>query len=121
MNEPTRGLVPRLRFHEFREAGEWELRQLSDMLSQHYKKSDGAETVFSVSVDKGLVNQIEYLGRKISASSTDHYNQVLPDDVIYKKSPKGEFSFAVLKQRKLAFLVIVSPLYGVFSPETIGL
>ncbi|MEA3643850.1 MAG: restriction endonuclease subunit S, partial [Lamprobacter sp.] len=28
MNEPTRGLVPRLRFPEFREVGEWEQKQL---------------------------------------------------------------------------------------------
>lgn len=113
--------VPKLRFPEFWDVGEWGKRTFSDMLSEHRCKSTGMEEVFSVSVHKGLVNQIEHLGRSFSASSTDHYNRVHPGDIVYTKSPTGNFPLGIIKQSKLNFSVIVSPLYGVFSPETIAL
>ena len=113
--------VPKLRFPEFQDKGEWKERSLSDVLSEHKQKATGTEEVFSVSVHKGLINQIEHLGRSFSASSTEHYNRVLPGDIVYTKSPTGDFPLGIIKQSKLDFPVIVSPLYGVFSPETIAL
>lgn len=97
---------------------DWEERRLAEVLSEHGLKSIGIEPVFSVSVHKGLVNQIEHLGRSFSAKETDHYNRVLPGDIVYTKSPTGEFPLGIVKQSKLSSDVIVSPLYGVFSPET---
>lgn len=114
-------LVPKLRFSEFRNTGEWNEITLSDVLYEHGNKSTGKEEVYSVSVHKGLVNQIEHLGRSFAAASTDHYNRVLPGDIVYTKSPTGDFPFGIIKQSKIDFSVIVSPLYGVFSPETIVL
>lgn len=111
-------LEPRLRFPEFCGTGRWRQRTLSDLLLEHGCKSTGVEEVFSVSVHKGLINQVEHLGRSFSASSTDHYSRVLPGDIVYTKSPTGEFPFGVIKQSKIDFAVIVSPLYGIFSPET---
>ena len=121
MPERKKIVVPRLRFPEFRNAGEWEVKTLSKVLNEHKRKSTGAEQVFSVSVHKGLVNQIEHLGRSFSATSTDHYNLVWPGDIVYTKSPTGDFPFGIIKQSKLDYSVIVSPLYAVFSPETIAL
>ena len=113
--------TPKLRFPEFRDAGTWRERPFSDVLSEHGEKSTGVEEVFSVSVHKGLINQVEHLGRSFSASSTDHYNRVLPGDVVYTKSPTGDFPFGIIKQSKLDVPVIVSPLYAVFSPQTTAL
>ncbi|HCF94365.1 MAG TPA: restriction endonuclease subunit S [Verrucomicrobia bacterium] len=121
MKKSKRALTPKLRFPEFRDSPGWKERPLSEVLSEHGLKSTGSEQVFSVSVHKGLVNQIKHLGRSFSASSTDHYNRVLPGDVVYTKSPTGNFPLGIVKQSKLEFPVIVSPLYGVFSPETTGL
>ena len=120
-NEKQHALVPRVRFPEFRDKEGWKRRPLSDVLSEHGLKSTGVEQVYSVSVHKGLVNQIEHLGRRFSASSTDHYNLVLPWDIVYTKSPTGDFPLGIIKQNKTASSVIVSPLYGVFSPESIAL
>ena len=114
--ENIQNLVPKLRFPEFLDAGAWKTRTLGDVLVEHGNKSTGVEKVFSVSVHKGLVNQIEHLGRSFSAASTSHYNRVLPGDIVYTKSPTGEFPLGIVKQSKLDFDVIVSPLYGVFSP-----
>jgi len=112
------GLVPELRFPEFLGKKTWADRRLSDVLFEHGTKSEGDEEVFSVSVHKGVINQIEHLGRRFAAATTDHYSRVLPGDVIYTKSPTGDFPFGVIKQSKVSKPVIVSPLYGVFKPET---
>ena len=44
--------------------------------------------VYSVSVHKGLINQIEHLGRSFSAKNTE---LLKPNDIVYTKSPTGEF------------------------------
>jgi type I restriction enzyme S subunit len=102
-------------------SGEWREVRLSDVLHEHGLSSTRAEEVYSVSVHKGLVNQVEHLGRSFSAANTDHYNRVLPGDIVYTKSPTGDFPLGIIKQSKINCEVIVSPLYGVFTPQTYAL
>lgn len=102
-------------------SGAWREVRLSDVLHEHGLSSTGAEEVYSVSVHKGLVNQVEHLGRSFSAANTDHYNRVLPGDIVYTKSPTGDFPLGIIKQSKIDHEVIVSPLYGVFTPQTYAL
>lgn len=97
-------------------SGVWRDVLLSDVLTEHGEASTGAEEVYSVSVHKGLINQIEHLGRSFAAASTDHYNRVLPGDIVYTKSPTGDFPLGIIKQSRVDHPVIVSPLYGVFTP-----
>ena len=111
-------LIPALRFPEFKEDGEWEDLLLSEVLEEHGIKSQGDEDVYSVSVHKGIINQIEHLGRSFAASNTDKYKRVLPGDIVYTKSPTGSFPYGIIKQSKIEYPVIVSPLYGVFTPKT---
>lgn len=99
----------------------WKQRRLGEILHEHKSKSTGNEQVFSVSVSKGLVNQIEHLGRSFSASDTGHYNLVKPGDLVYTKSPTGNFPLGIIKQSRVDHDVLVSPLYGVFTPETFAL
>lgn len=101
--------------------GEWRTVPLSEVLHDHGSKSTGAEEVYSVSVHKGLVNQVEHLGRSFSAANTDHYNRVIPGDIVYTKSPTGDFPLGIIKQSKIDREVIVSPLYGVFTPQSYAL
>jgi type I restriction enzyme S subunit len=98
--------------------GEWREVALGEVLTEHGLQGTGAEEVFSVSVHKGLINQIEHLGRSFAAAETGHYNRVLPGDIVYTKSPTGEFPLGIIKQSKISAEVIVSPLYGVFTPAT---
>ncbi len=97
---------------------EWRDVALGEMLTEHRLQGTGAEEVFSVSVHKGMVNQIEHLGRSFAAAETGHYNRVLPGDIVYTKSPTGDFPLGIIKQSKISQEVIVSPLYGVFAPAT---
>jgi type I restriction enzyme S subunit len=98
--------------------GEWRRVRLGQVLHEHGATSTGAEPVYSVSVHRGLVDQIEHLGRSFAAATTSHYNRVMPGDIVYTKSPTGDFPLGIIKQSKVESNVIVSPLYGVFTPES---
>lgn len=99
----------------------WENVCLSSVLIEHGDKSTGNEKVFSVSVHKGLVDQVEHLGRSFAAANTSNYNRAHYGDVIYTKSPTGNFPLGIVKQSLVKEDVIVSPLYGVFTPKTFEL
>lgn len=96
----------------------WRRFRLSELLYEHGLRSTGAEPVYSVSVHRGLVDQVEHLGRSYAAADTSNYNRVLPGDIVYTKSPTGEFPLGIIKQSQIDREVIVSPLYGVFTPST---
>lgn len=96
----------------------WQTSPLSSVLTEHGQTSTGREEVHSVSVHHGLINQIEHLGRSFAAANTDHYNRVLPGDIVYTKSPTGDFPLGIIKQSRLDKTAIVSPLYGVFTPAS---
>ena len=89
---------------------------LTDLLKEKSDLSTGLEEVFSVSVHKGLVNQIEHLGRSFAAANTDNYNLVKYGYLVYTKSPTGDFPYGIVKQSSIKKDVIVSPLYGIYEP-----
>ena len=97
---------------------DWEDTMLSDILTERKLKSTGKEEVYSVSVAKGLVNQIEHLGRSFAAEDTSKYKVVKPGDVVYTKSPTGDFKWGIVEQSMIDKDVIVSPLYGIFIPKS---
>lgn len=108
-------LTGRVRLGDYTE--QWSRTPLSEVLREHKQRSSGSEEVFSVSVHKGLVNQTEHLGRSFAAVNTDHYNLVNAGDIVYTKSPTGDFPLGIIKRSSAPEPVIVSPLYGVFTPQ----
>ena len=110
-------LVQKLRFQEFKSRPAWSYMPLSAALKEHGRKSDGASEVHSVSFVKGVVPQIEHLGRSFAANDTSHYRLVRPFDVVYTRSPLSAFPLGIVKQYKRSKNAIVSPLYGVFAPR----
>lgn len=112
-------LTGKKRFKGFNK--EWKKSRLRDVLTEHKEVSTGTEEVYSVSVHKGLVNQVEHLGRSFAAKDTSKYNLVKPGDIVYTKSPTGDFPLGIIKQSKTNKDVIVSPLYGVFTPRNMYL
>ncbi len=119
-----KGLMQRLLSGKQRLPGfdrEWKEVRLGEVLHEHKETSSGRETVYSVSVHKGLVNQVEHMGRSFAAVDTSRYNLVKPGDIVYTKSPTGDFPYGIIKQSRLSESVIVSPLYGVFTPVTTSL
>lgn len=98
----------------------WEEKKLKDVLYEHKTKNSTGELreVFSVAKEKGVVNQIEHLGRSFAAASTLHYKVALPGDIIYTKSPTKDFPFGIIKQNLTGRIGLVSPLYVVTTPKT---
>ena len=89
---------------------------LSELLVERNEKNTELFPVHSVSVSEGVINQIDYLGRSFSAADTSHYNVAHRGDIIYTKSPTGEFPFGIVKRNSVETNVSVSPLYGVYKP-----
>lgn len=116
MKDQPKTLTPKLRFPEFRKSGGWKHAPLGSVLSEKGLQSDGKSEVHSVSLTKGVVPQIEHMGRSFSAADTSHYTLVRPFDVIYTKSPLAIFKLGIVKQHRGPHNALVSPLYGVFTP-----
>ena len=94
----------------------WQKTELRKVLQERNEKNVNGYDVCSVSVTQGVVNQIEYLGRSFAAKDTQHYNVVKYGDIVYTKSPTGDFPYGIVKRSNIKSNVAVSPLYGVYKP-----
>lgn len=108
--------VPKIRFPEFSE--NWDLKPLNAAWRVKGKRNyDGLYTkdqVLSVSGEKGVVNQIEHLGRSYAGALVDNYHVVESGDIVYTKSPLKANPFGIIKANKGA-AGIVSTLYAVYE------
>lgn len=103
-------------------SGAWKNIKLCEVLSERKEKNiEQNLRICSVAVQKGVIDQIEHLGRSYAASDTSNYSVAHYGDIIYTKSPTGDFLYGIVKQNLLQETVAVSPLYGVFTPMTFGL
>ena len=99
--------------------GTWKRELLANVLVERSEYNFNLYPVFSVSVSQGVVNQVDYLGRSFAAKDTSKYHVVHYGDLIYTKSPTGSFPYGIVKQSFTHDCVAVSPLYGVYMPNTI--
>ncbi|EJC9821312.1 restriction endonuclease subunit S [Pseudomonas aeruginosa] len=80
-------LVPRVRFPEFRDAGEWitvELGKLSRLLTE--RVGSAICTPYTITSGVGLISQEEKLGRTIAGNSLKNYLVLQENDFAYNKS-----------------------------------
>ena len=91
---------------------------LSNLLIEKNNKNSIGLEVCSVAVEKGVVNQVEHLGRSFSAKDTSKYNRVSYGNLVYTKSPTGLFPYGIIKQSYKKNDVAVSPLYAIYNPIT---
>ncbi|MDM1481110.1 restriction endonuclease subunit S [Myroides odoratimimus] len=116
LEQLIKGLCQKL-FHN-RNNKDWSEQSIEDVLEERKEVNTDNYTVHSVSVSKGVINQIEYLGRSFAAKDTKNYNVVHYGDIVYTKSPTGEFPYGIIKQSFIKERVAVSPLYGVFRAKS---
>ncbi len=84
--------VPRLRFPEFMDAGEWQIAQLIEIASLLSEKiGDKKCILLSITSGVGLVSQIQKFGREIAGSQYKNYNVIKPFDFAYNKSATKDF------------------------------
>jgi len=100
---------------------DWKSQKLKEVFRERKVRNKNSEfnEVFSVTKSKGIVNQIEHLGRSYASSDITNYKTVFPGDVVYTKSPTSNFPFGIIKQNKTDRTGVVSVLYGVFIPSNI--
>lgn len=102
---------------------DWKKLKLSEISNEHLDKNNELkyEEVFSVAKQKGVINQIEHLGRSFAAKDLGNYKVIYPGDLVYTKSPTSDFPFGIIKQNKTGRTGVVSPLYCVFTPQNYSL
>ena len=98
--------------------GNWRNVLLSKVLTERDERNTNLYQIFSVSVSQGVINQIDYLGRSFAARDTSKYNVVHYGDLVYTKSPTGAYPYGIVKQNLNQENVAVSPLYGVYIPNS---
>ncbi|RUH99056.1 restriction endonuclease subunit S [Pseudomonas aeruginosa] len=87
-----RPLVPRLRFPEFRDAGEWQNPTLGE-ISEPVEERVGNRKLTPVSISAGIgfVPQAEKFGRDISGNQYKLYTLVRDGDFVYNKGNSLKF------------------------------
>ncbi len=84
--------LPRLRFPEFRAAGEWEEKQLGIVAKISAEKVKDASCIpMSITSGVGLVSQMEKFGRIIAGSSYSNYLILKKNYFAYNKSATKEY------------------------------
>lgn len=85
-------LVPRLRFPEFRDSGEWAAPELHEIsLPVDERVGDRRLTPVSISAGIGFVPQAEKFGRDISGNQYRLYTVVRDGDFVYNKGNSLKF------------------------------
>jgi type I restriction enzyme S subunit len=91
-NKDKTSLVPKLRFPEFRSAGEWAKEKLGSFASISTEKvGDKTCVPMSITSGVGLVSQEDKFGRVIAGSSYKNYLLLKPNDFAYNKSATKEY------------------------------
>lgn len=85
-------LLPKLRFPEFREAGEWENPKLEEISVPVVERVGDRKLIpVSISAGIGFVPQIEKFGRDISGNQYRLYTLVRDGDFVYNKGNSIKF------------------------------
>lgn len=85
-------LTPKLRFPEFAEHSEWELKPLNNLCDRLTKTVGGTKLVpVSISAGKGFVPQAEKFGRDISGSQYSKYIWLRRGEFAYNRGNSKQF------------------------------
>ena len=106
--------TPKIRFKGFTD--DWEQRKLSELLYLSSERNDGSysrEDVLAASLGTELQKKHIYFGLKATDKSVMNYKVVLPNDVIYTKSPIKGFPNGIIRTNK-GETGIVPTLYCVY-------
>lgn len=110
------GLMQRLltgmrRFPEF--GGEWKIVRIGDVAREISERNPDGEFIPVLSCTKydGLVDSLEYFGKRVFSENTENYKIVRRGDFAYATNHIEEGSIGLLRQADAG---LVSPMYTVF-------
>jgi type I restriction enzyme, S subunit len=105
--------LPRLRFPEFQDAGEWAIRELAEFITERNQYPRESVPLFSLTIEDGITPKTERYERSFLVNDEiDAYKLVLPDDFAYNPM---NLRFGAIGRHSGTENVAVSRYYNVFS------
>ena len=105
--------TPQLRFPGF--TGEWEEKKLGEVFTRLTEKNDeDNKNVLTISAQYGLISQLDFFKKSVSAADVTGYYLLHKGDFAYNKSSSQGKPFGAIKPLKLYDKGVVSTLYICF-------
>ncbi len=108
--------MPKLRFPEFQDAGEWEeklLRKIAKSVLDRAVNKDN-DNILTLSGEHGLVLQRDYFGKKIAGDNVSRYIRIALNDFVYNDRTTKSSTYGSIKRLSKYKSGIVSPIYKCF-------
>lgn len=100
-----KNLIPKLRFPDFKNDGEWKIEPLGNLSVEIIEKTKGRKfKLMSITSGVGLVSQIEKFGREIAGDSYKNYYVIRKGDFAYNRSSTklyGEGEIALYENEEI--------------------
>ena len=118
-DKPT-SVAPELRFPEFRGAGDWHFKPLSDIAEPISDRVGTTKSVpMSVTTGVGLVSQEQKFGRTIAGNSYKNYIRLQTNDFAYNKSATKEFPQGyIARYSGTKDAAVPNSIFTCFRPDT---
>jgi type I restriction enzyme S subunit len=113
----AQGLVPKLRFPEFREAGQWDFKPLKALAKRKTKRNtdESIVRVLTNSAEQGVIDQKDYFDKDIAVQGNlESYFVVALGDFVYNPRVSSTAPVGPIGKNKIG-LGVMSPLYTVFG------
>ncbi|MDM8564933.1 restriction endonuclease subunit S [Candidatus Halobeggiatoa sp. HSG11] len=105
--------IPELRFPEF--DGEWESKKLGEVAERiTTKNKENNKNVLTISAQYGLINQLNFFNKSVSAKDLTGYYVLSKNDFAYNKSYSNGYPMGAFKRLTLYEKGVVSTLYICF-------
>jgi type I restriction enzyme S subunit len=110
---PAKGeTLPKLRFPEFRDAGEWTTRKLGEFITERNQYPTESVPLFSLTIENGVTPKTERYERSFLVNKEeDAYKLVLPDDFAFNPM---NLRFGAIGRYAGSGNVAVSKYYNIF-------
>ena len=110
---PNSDNVPALRFPEFK--GEWERKKLGEVAERIITKNkENITNVLTISAQFGLISQLEFFNKSVSAKDVSGYYLLNKNDFAYNKSYSNGYPMGAIKRLTRYENGVVSTLYICF-------
>jgi len=104
---------PRLRFPEFQKAGDWEMRELSDFITERNEYPKEKVSLFSLTIEDGVTPKTERYERSFLVNDeAGAYKLVMPNDFAFNPM---NLRFGAIGRHSGAEKVAVSKYYNIFT------
>ena len=110
--QKSKGLVPRLRFPEFRDAEPWKVKRLGALFFERSERGSNEFELLSVTISDGVVRTADLERKNKSNADLSNYKKVYPGDIVYNSMRMWQGASGVSWWHG-----VVSPAYTVVTPN----